>query len=443
MSDLDNIVSVTVDSASAQVTREGFGLPLILDYHSHYADYYRVYTDLAGMVTDGFSTSSAAYLAASELLAQSPRPPSFAVGRRALPPTMRWAVTPTAQSSTTYYITINGTEVSYAADASATVAEIIAGLKSAIDALSLAITTSDQTTYLRIVANSAGAFFTVAIRDSQTSLLTVAQDHADPGVATDLNNILAENGDWYALSCTTGSTAEQKAIAAWAESNKKLFIAASQDTRTITLSTSTDAALTTSGTAAQQLKTAAYRYSAVLYHPNNGAFADAAWLGRVLPLTPGSETWAFKTLAGIAAVALTPTHVTNAEAKNCNYYKTIHGANVTQKGKVASGEWIDVVRFVDSFVVGCQERVFALKANNDKVPFTDAGISLIAAEVRAQIKDGLDAGGIAPDPEPTVTVPKASEVSSGNRTARILTPVGFTYTLAQAVQKTVVQGTVS
>lgn len=59
-------------------------------------------------------------------------------------------VTPVAQNATSYSVTINGTLFTYVSDASATVAEITAGLKTAIDAGSEPVTTTDNSTDLDI-----------------------------------------------------------------------------------------------------------------------------------------------------------------------------------------------------------------------------------------------------------------------------------------------------
>ena len=73
-------------------------------------------------------------------------------------------VTPTAANSQTYTITINGKNVNFTADASATVAEITAGLTAAFNASTepefAEITATDSTTHVTLTADTAGYPFT-------------------------------------------------------------------------------------------------------------------------------------------------------------------------------------------------------------------------------------------------------------------------------------------
>jgi len=206
---LSDIVTVTITSESAAVEQAGFGVPIILapDTPGGFTERVRFYTSLTGVGVD-FATTTATYKMAAAVFGQNPRPSTLAVGRLANKPTQRWAVTPTASNSTLYQMRVNGTLVEFTSDSSATVTEIITGLKAAIDALSLGVTVSDQTTYMRIVANTAGAFFSVEVLD--TSLLALAQDHADPGLATDLaampSKTLVGMGCFSALAAKHAST---------------------------------------------------------------------------------------------------------------------------------------------------------------------------------------------------------------------------------------------
>lgn len=75
-------------------------------------------------------------------------------------------VTPIAQNNTTYTIDINGNAANFLSDADATVAEITAGLKTAIDALSEPVTVVDNGTDLDISSNPAGITpFTIVLSD--------------------------------------------------------------------------------------------------------------------------------------------------------------------------------------------------------------------------------------------------------------------------------------
>ncbi len=439
---LSDIVNVQISTSGVQLERAGFGVPLILaaDCPGGFTERVRSYTSLAGVLVD-FAITTATYKMAAACFAQNPKIPLIKVGRLALKPTQRWAVTPTAADTTVYKMKINGlAATSAASDGSASVSEINVLLKTAIDALALAITVSDQTTFLRIVANTAGATFGVeALVDAGIGVLKLEQDHADPGVATDLGAIALEDNAWYAILNPFNSKAMATEIAAYAESNQKLFLCQSQDTQTVTLALGSDSSTTLAGVlnAATRLRTA------IIYHPDNWAFADAALAGAVLPMDPGSETWAYKSLSGPAKVALTSTQRTNAVAKHVNIYTTIAGIGATEKGVVSGNEYIDVIRFRDWLTATLSEDIFAALASMKKIPFTDGGISVIEGLVRARLKIAVDVGGLSPNPAPTVTVPKAADISSADKASRTLNGVKFDAVLAGAIQAINLSGTIT
>jgi len=94
-------------------------------------------------------------------------------------------VTPTAVNSETYTITINLKTITYTADASATVAEITAGLTTAFNASTepefAEITATDSTTYVTLTADVAGDPFTNTSSASGAATLVTAINTASTG----------------------------------------------------------------------------------------------------------------------------------------------------------------------------------------------------------------------------------------------------------------------
>jgi hypothetical protein len=491
---LSDIVNVNISLETGQVSQAGFGLPLVLGAHSRFPERIRFYADLAGMVTDGFLPADAEYKAAAAMFAQAPRPPRIAVGRRANKPTQRFTITPTSVNVATYKVRVGDRIASFTSDASATVAEITAGLAAAVTALAPAwalstayalgdrrssagnvyeciaagtsaaaggpsttaadvtdgtvhwkyvgpaVTATDATTSCRITLQAAGAWQSVETLD--TALLSLEQDQADAGIAADLDAVKAASNDWYALVSVFASKTELQAAAGWAEANEKLLVASTQDTPVVNVSNTAGSA-NPADDVARLLKGASYARTALVYHPSNGAFADAAWAARVLPEDPGSETWKFKTLAGVPAVSLSTTQQANAQGKSCNYYYALAGRSITAEGVVASNEFIDVVRGRDWLKARLQERIFARLANAKKIPYTDAGVSVVEGEVRAQLREAVKDGFLSASPEPTVSVPPVSAISPADRAARNLPDVRFTGVLAGAIHKLTLKGVVT
>lgn len=258
-------------------------------------------------------------------------------------------------------------------------------------------------------------------------------------VVTDIQNIQAVNDEWYALACTDRTTSTVKAIAAYIETQIKLFGTASDDPNTINQASGVD---TTS--VAAVFNRDGYARSFVLYHEEaSDDYPECAWFGNVLPYAPGSETWAFKTLNTISYSDLSTTQETNAFNKQCNTYEFVGGVGITQRGTVAVGEYIDIIRGVDWLTSNIQVLVYSLLVNSPKIPYTDSGITAIEGQIRKALQQGIDNNFIAQNPAYQIFVPTAASVPAIDKTNRILRNVKFQATLAGAIQAVQIFGTVS
>lgn len=164
---------------------------------------------------------------------------------------------------------------------------------------------------------------------------------------------------------------------------------------------------------------------------------------------PGSETWAFKQLSLITAGSFTSSEVTAMDSANENYYVCIAKKNITQGGKVLGDEWIDVIRFRDWLKNKIQLNIFNVKLANNKVPFTDDGITLIDNALKAALKAGQTAGGISEDfydedgnktPGYTTYAPLASSFTAAQKKSRVLTGLSWSAYLAGAIHVTKLSG---
>jgi hypothetical protein len=151
------------------------------------------------------------------------------------------------------------------------------------------------------------------------------------------------------------------------------------------------------------------------YHPDNGAFLDGGVAGKCLPLAPGLGDVEVQDHRRRGGHHVTATQQTNLKNKRTNYYYSVAGIGITTEGLTYSGEYVDTIRGRDWFAARLQTRILVLFTNAKKVPYTDAGIALVEAEVRAQLSEGIAQGYLAASPSPTVTVPAAASVSSPTR----------------------------
>lgn len=441
MADLSNHVSLTISQDSVGVARAGFGIPMIVSYNTSGwgATRARTYGSLSDVVADFASTTGPEYLAASSLFSQSPRPESIMIGRGALPPTQKFTLTPTARNAHVYRLRIGGdgvteTDISITSDADATATEIVAALITPINAIVGKNFTATGTTTLILTANTAGEWFFVEVIDVND--FAIVQDHADPGIATDIAAIELENSTWYALITLYNSNACVLAAAADIAARKKIYLPDVNDTGSITAGAGNSDTL-------DDLATLGYSRVMGMYHPALDQMPAAAWLGRVLPLTPGSESWKFKTLQGVAAVTLTSSQRANLVAKHANSIETVAGIKITFEGTTSDGDFLDVQRGIDWIEDDMAKGVFGALAGAEKVAYTDEGVALITAQVRATLVRAVAAGILTNDPAPVVTAPKVATVSTTNRALRRLPDVKFSATLAGAIHKVIIAGVVS
>lgn len=429
---IEEIVNVIITRQTTAISRAGFGTILILDPHVNWVERTRTYSAASQLLDDGFDSTDPAYIAALAAFSQTPSPINLKVGRRQVDSV--GVTIDTVVDSTDYVITINGTDFTFNSGVAATNITIATGLVGVINGGAEPVTAVDGLDgTFALDADVSGVVFSAVITGANFSIdrPIVATDT----VANDLAAVQSADSDWYALVLTSHVSADVQAAAAWVEAETKLFITSSSDAEILNAGSTTDIAYI--------LNAAAYERTAVLYSATDTTFPEAAWLGKQLPTDPGSTTWMFKTLSGVTFDALTDTQSLAARAKEANTYESIAGVNMTQEGTVASGEYIDIIRGVDWLQARIRENVFARFVNLPKIPYTDAGIAIIEGEINSALTDGVANGFLAEDPQYTITVPLAANVSSVDKAARLLPDVEFLAYLAGAIHKTTIQGVVS
>jgi hypothetical protein len=402
-------------------------------FHNKFAERSRVYKSLQAMIDDTFTPDDPTFRTVRAIFSQDPSVSQVVVGRAMRPPTMKHKITPVVKNSTLYRVRINGKNFDFTSGGSATAAEITAGLAGVINAASpKPVNASTDGSNLIIVALTAGTLYTLEIN---RSLLKQLNETPDPGIASDISEIQQQNDDWYAVHLTSNGGAEIAAAAAYIESQKKLLITCSADDEILDSEKEDDLG--------SLLKSLGYARTALIYHPEPHTYPDAAWAGVMLPKDPGSATWKFKTLAGIASVKLTGQEESTLDKKNVNHLIVVAGVKITQQGKTSSGEFIDITQFVDFLRARLQENIFSRLANLDKIPFTDQGIGIVENEIRGVLQLGINVGGLATDPAPVVSVPRAADVPFNDRANRFLPDVKFKATLAGAIHSLEIEGVVS
>lgn len=436
MASLDDIVSVQIALQTTGVTRGDFGTPMIVAPLMTFAERVRVYTSYAAAAADDLPPSLLTAL--SDCFGQIPRPRQVKVGRRAV---LKGVVEVASLIALgTYSLKVDGQTYSFTADATPTAAEIVTGL-------ALAITgDTDETITATVVGNTLEVAWisTVGAVDLLTNLQwgTISPLAAGTATADDLTAILDEDSNWYGLVMVERVKQTQMDAAAWTEANDKLFITATNEAEVLNPALATDLI--------SVLKNTRYYRTAVLFHTNAlTEYPDAAWAGRVFTIQPGGETWALKSLASVTPSPLTSTQKQTVVNKGGNTFEFYQAQiALTNPGKVAAGEWIDVIRFRDWLKDTIQVNMTQMMINRDKVPYTDGGIQLSVSNLRKSLQEGQNVGGIAPDeldaagttvPGFVITYPRSTDLAPSIKASRVLS-LGFTARLAGAIHVVEITG---
>ena len=526
MANESNVVTVTVILQPGGITRQGFGIPLILSNTGNAwgtPELVRTYADIDSVEAD-FATTTPEYQAANALFAQPIKPALIMIGKGPSKPTQIKDLSISsvvAGQAYTVNVYSDGAlqQVSYTAEAAAawqashayTVGQLISndtgkfyicitagtsaagpatgpsgtnanitdgtahwmysGAGAVADASNDAIVYNLQNAlnalaapaanFTATLSGSVGSKILVSTGDAAgnwfaleplasgdisavSNLMAIVDVTTNPGVASDLADILSANSAWYALVLLFKSAAivatPSTGAAAWCESNERLLLASFSDTASATTAYSggTDALHT--------LAAAGYSYTAGMWHPRDYEWFDAAKLGYFLPLEPGSDNWRLKTYVGVTACNFTGTQYTNLIARRAALYYVLGGLSVDGgNGQVCSTTYlfIDIRRDIDWYRINLQADLVDLEIQSNKLASTNSGRRIIATTIKARNDIGVQKGVISPDVPQTVYVPPAGTPGSYNATTRALSGITTGWTLANAVNSMAVLVNVS
>lgn len=424
---ITDIVDVTITREAETVSQQGFGIPLILSLNKHWNERVRFYASLSAVVTDGFTSSTPEYLAASVLFSQSPGPVQIAIGRRSVDSVL--ITVSTVDDTHLYSVTIDGTACTYQAQSGDSGTVIASGLSTAINTAALGVTATPSTNTLTLAADVANTAYTLVVGTDLTLSALVASD----SIANDLTAINIYNSSWYGLISTSRNATDVQNTAVWVEANLKIFLTASSDVNILSSGSTTDIAYI--------LKAANYNRTAVIYDANAATqFVDAAWLGAMLPTQPGSVNWAYKTLSGVTPSTLTATQRTAALDKNCNTYEVRGGVNVTRLGTMASGQYIDITVGLDWLTTTMQAAVYSALVNLPKIPYTVAGMTIIQGYIMQALNQAVLNSVLSSDTPPTVTMPSLASITTQDKATRTLPGIKFSGVLAGAINNVQING---
>lgn len=433
---LSDIVNVQTHISAATVIQQGFGVPLVLAYHTHWTDFVRTYDAASwqeALDDEGFEVTEPAYLAVAAMMRQTPRPKTFKIGRRTVAATQILHIVPTTDSEGyVHKLTIGAADgnvfpVQFTEPAAATVAALCTGIAAAINLTDAEVTADGASgTHVVITADDSNALHEIY---GMTPTLMM-QDKTTSDVLTftaDLDNIRDADDSWYALVLASPAPAAIEVAADWVESTQRKILVASTHDGDVLTAVTTDIA--------SSIKAQGYMRTHVAFNQRSLSMMDAAWTSIMLTYEPGQATWMFKTLAGVYADKLTANQENHLEGKYASYYQALLGTNNTGEGKSGSGIYIDLVQLSDWAKARTEEGVVAVLRAAPKVKFTDADAgNKFYGVFRNVIAMGVANDAIRPEDDTwTINVPKVAEIPAIDRQNRRFTGMSYSFTATGAV----------
>lgn len=451
MANIDRIVNVQISLNTTGISTEGFSTLLCVGPHMYGLTRVSTYTDPNQMIEDGFSADDALYRMVSDAFAQTPSPAQVKVGRQQVDGFT--LMVGQLGATSTYVLTVSNTladgtirqkEYTYT-NSSGSESDILKGILQAITSDSDAVLTDNESqaeeetlTELHLEAKNPGTAFSVKV----TSNLQTAMDDTTETIAFSMAKIVTSDSDFYGVALASRVDEDILAMAEWAEANEKLFGTATAADGAKNSEITTDIG--------SQLKAKNYYRTFWFYHALAAEeYPECAIMARCFAIDPGGETWALKQLASITTDGLSETESLAVQGKNGNTFEAVRNISITQNGKVAAGEWIDVIRFRDWLAEEIKVNVLNVLINANKVPYLDVGIASIESAMRSALNLGQDRGGIAQTEYDeagnknlgyTVSVPLNANISPNQKALRELKDCKFTARLAGAIHTVEITG---
>ena len=282
------------------------------------------------------------------------------------------------------------------------------------------------------IYNAAQVAFSQSPRPKEIYVAVRKKPAGEVEVITDTLERAKATTGWYAL-CPVGIDNDDdiQKIAAWTESNTKICGIA-----------------TTSLTDNPIPETISRSFA--VHATSDEDYINVAMAARFLSYDPGSEQWAYKTLAAVKGQDLSDREAKALKTANVSCFPKVGQMYVVIGGMMASGEWIDTIRFCDWLRTEIQINCFNLLLQYSKVAYTTPGITLMEGAIRSALDEGVKANGIAsPEivdetlvPSYTIQVPTISEISEAQRRERKLVGIKWSARLAGAINSAETGGTV-
>lgn len=424
MTQISDVVELTINVGEVRLTSAGFGIPLLAvnAESSVFTPRVKSYASIAEVAVD-WATTTKAYRMANAIFSQPNSPPIIKMGRvESGDSNLTDALTAIEAEDPSWYCL--ATESVTDADITLAVAFIESRAK-------VYAYTSEEEDIIATGSSDICSIFQAATRNRSFGLWHQHAGRDDGGSAT---SAVAAGG----VVTVTDTTLVEVGDTVTVLTSANAEITVGQHTVTAT-DLGTDFSFVVEGAAIDAGP------DAITYFVGYD-FPNCAWIGLQLGTNPGSTTWKFKSLSGIVATGLdrlTTSEEAFALGKNCNIYTLLGstGVGITHEGVMASGRFIDVQRGIDFMEARLSEALATLLLNTPKIPYTDAGMTVIEGTIQQQMNSYIGLGILGPLLNTVdgalfrIIIPKVGDQSTADRSARLVSGIQISAQLAGAVHK--------
>lgn len=450
MAKLSRIANVVIQLATTGITEQSFSDAMVLGITSAFLPRRIVITDADELLEMGVNAREPIYKAAAAWFSALPASRQLHVGRW-IPSETGLTVQPNVQPGDVFKVRIGyidsvtgqpasrETEVVANSNSPTSVATQLMGALSALN---------EPTSIIALENETPGQVNITSMTSSQISVSAQGKLVVDFGAPTETveSALAAAQGNWYGLMYAGREVDVVKSVAMWAEANEKLFGTATAAAGAFSPDSTTDLAY-------WAFSSQLFRTYVMAVKSADTQFPEAVLMSNRFTYYAGAETWALAKLPGITFDELPEGEAISAHAKNATTFELFRNFAVTQGGKVAAGEWIDVIRLRDQLAESIRISVVSAMINADgKIPYTDGGIAIIENAMRGPLNLNVDRGGIAPPeldeqdnliPSYVITKPLAANVPFNDKANRVLNDMKFSARLAGAIHTTEIKGRLS
>lgn len=173
----------------------------------------------------------------------------------------------------------------------------------------------------------------------------------------------------------------------------------------------------------------------------------AALVGETAGRTAGSFTYKNLILSGIAAQEMTEAELSAIHDKGGITFISKAGDNVTSEGKVAGGEYIDVIDSEDYIIQQLAYKTQKVLNNAAKVPYDNNGIAMLESVAADVLLGAYNNGMIATkedgSPDYSVSYALRADTKEADRANRVYLGGSFAFTLAGAIHTVEITGTIT